>query len=69
MFVGITSVDYSKVISTTCSRIIDMHKKHNFFVFVDTSARWEKSAQLVEPIHLTPTLLMKGPAGDAGRAG
>ena len=43
---------------------MDVHKKkHNFIVFVHTSARWVKPT---EPIFLTPTLLMGNLLGEAG---
>ena len=50
------------------TKIMDMHKNHNFFVFVYTIVSGMKLMQPFEPIFLTTTLLMGGPARDAGRA-
>ena len=45
--------------------IVDVHKKHNFFVSVHTIGRWAKPAK---PKYVTPRFLIGSPAGDAGRA-
>ena len=50
----------------TCTRSMDVHKKDNFMVSVNTCARWVKPAQPAKPIFLTPTLLMRSPAEDVG---
>ena len=50
------------MITITCTKIMDVHM-NIFLVTVHTSARCIK---LAEAIYLTPTLVMKGSAGDAG---
>ena len=54
-----------KIITITCIRIMDVHKKHNFFVSVHPGAGLVKSALPAKLVFLTPTLLREGPAGDA----
>ena len=48
-----------KIISITCTAILLVHKKHNFFATVYTGARYVKLLQPAEPIFSTPTLLMR----------
>ena len=58
LFVSISSFDEKiRIFTTTCSRIMNVHKKHNFFVSVCTIAQWVKLAQPVEAVFLTPTSL------------
>ena len=48
------------MLTITCTAIMNVHKKLNFIVTVQTSARWVKPAQPAAKIFSSPTLLMGG---------
>ena len=46
------------MITITCTRIMDAHKKQSFFIFVRTSPRWVKRPGGLNRYFLTPSLLI-----------
>ena len=50
------------MIIITCTRIMDVHNKHNFFVSVHIDVQWVKPAQPAESKCLIPTSLNGDPA-------
>ena len=51
------------------TRILDVHKKHDFMASVHTGVKWVKPAQPAKPIFLTPILLLGALPGDVESAG
>ena len=64
LFVSITSLDEdNKMITITSTRIMDVHKKQNFIVYVHTSTQLVKPAWPSKPIFFIATLLTADDAG------